>query len=119
VGTLARPALGAGGIYGAWRAGGRFRLGLALLAGEQADRTAGRGEILANFLLAPRRTHGPSLYAMGGVAAQVGARDRGFLMVGLGLESAPGGRDGWALEAGVGGGARLAAGYRWRWFTGR
>ena len=35
----------------------------------------------------------------------------------LGLEARPAARDGWFVEAGVGGGARLAAGYRWRRFS--
>jgi hypothetical protein len=30
--------------------------------------------------------------------------------------SRPGAAWGWFVEAGVGGGARLSAGYRWRWF---
>jgi hypothetical protein len=33
-----------------------------------------------------------------------------------GIEGRPGAASGWFLEAGVGGGARLSAGYRWRWF---
>ena len=35
-------------------------------------------------------------------------------MVTLGLEERPAARAGWFVEAGVGGGARLALGYRWR-----
>ncbi|HSB55661.1 MAG TPA: hypothetical protein VLD58_14975, partial [Gemmatimonadales bacterium] len=81
-------------------------------------RLAGRGELLAQFLLSPGRTRGAGLYGLGGVAGQAGRRDRGFLVLGLGLEGAPGGASGWFAEAGVGGGARVAAGWRWRWRTG-
>ena len=50
----------------------------------------------------------------GGVAAVGGPVDEGYLVLALGLEGRPGGPDGWFVEAGVGGGARLAAGWRWR-----
>jgi hypothetical protein len=55
-------------------------------------------------------------YLAGGVAAVGGPADRGYLVLAAGIEDRPGARSGWFLEAGVGGGARLAAGYRWRWF---
>jgi hypothetical protein len=45
-----------------------------------------------------------------------GPVERGYLVLTLGLEASPGGRTGWFLEAGVGGGARIAAGWRRRWF---
>jgi hypothetical protein len=117
VATLAHPALVAGGLYGAYRPGwgGRVRLGLSLAAGSQDGVATGRGEVSFHFLLSPGRPRGVSLYGLGGLAAVIGRADRGFLMVGLGLESSPGARAGWGLEAGVGGGARLALGYRWRW----
>jgi hypothetical protein len=54
------------------------------------------------------------LYGAGGVAVAGGAVDQGYMVVTLGLEARPGARSGWFVEAGVGGGARLAAGYRWR-----
>jgi hypothetical protein len=56
-------------------------------------------------------------YAGGGVAGIAGPDDRGYLVLLLGIEAGPGARGGWALEAGVGGGLRLAAGYRWRRFA--
>jgi hypothetical protein len=37
-----------------------------------------------------------------------------YLLLVLGVENAPGGGGGSFLEVGVGGGARLAVGYRWR-----
>jgi hypothetical protein len=39
---------------------------------------------------------------------------QGYMVLGLGVESSPGARSGWALEAGIGGGFRIALGYRWR-----
>ena len=44
-----------------------------------------------------------------------GPVDEGYLLLTLGVESRPGGRAGWFAEAGVGGGARVALGYRQRW----
>jgi hypothetical protein len=55
------------------------------------------------------------MYGLGGVAGQVGRGSQGYVVLGLGLERAPGGRSGWALEAGVGGGVRVTVGWRWRW----
>ena len=43
-----------------------------------------------------------------------GPVEQGYLVVAIGLEGRPGARAGWFVEAGVGGGARLALGYRWR-----
>ncbi|MBA3893587.1 MAG: hypothetical protein H0X69_07810, partial [Gemmatimonadales bacterium] len=61
---------------------------------------------------------GPGVYVAGGVGAVGGPADRGYLVLALGIENRPGGPSGWFAEAGVGGGARLAGGYRWRWFPG-
>jgi hypothetical protein len=43
-----------------------------------------------------------------------GPVDQGYVVVTLGVEARPGAPSGWFVEAGVGGGARLAMGYRWR-----
>jgi hypothetical protein len=56
------------------------------------------------------------VYGAGGVALAEGPVDQGYVVVTLGIEGRPGGRSGWFAEAGVGGGARLAVGYRWRRF---
>lgn len=75
----------------------------------------GRGELLAHFLLSPAARRGIGLYAGGGIAANVtGAKTSEFVVLTLGVESKPGARSGWAIEAGVGGGARVTIGYRWR-----
>jgi hypothetical protein len=55
------------------------------------------------------------VYAAGGVAAVGGPVERGYIVLTLGMEQHPGLPTGWFVEAGIGGGARLALGYRWRW----
>ena len=116
MGTLSDPALAVAGAYAAWRPAARARLSGALGIGGSAGETAWRGELLVHFLLAPARRSGVGAYLAGGVAAVGGPADRGYLVLAAGIEDRPGARSGWFLEAGVGGGARLAAGYRWRWF---
>jgi hypothetical protein len=115
-GTLSDPALAVGGVYGAWRPSSRSRLSAALGLGASDGDAAWRGELLGHFLLAPARRRGAGVYLAGGVAVVGGPDDRGYLVLAIGLEDRPGGPSGWFAEAGVGGGARLSAGYRWRWF---
>jgi hypothetical protein len=115
-GTLSDPALAVGGVYGAWRPSSRSRISAALGLGGSGGGAAWRGELLGHFLLAPARRRGPGVYLAGGVAAVGGPDDRGYLVLAVGLEDRPGGPSGWFAEAGVGGGARVSAGYRWRWF---
>ncbi len=116
---LADPASAGAGVYGAVRLEGRLRLAALAVAGAENGAARARGEVLAHFLLAPAARRGAGAYGIGGVAFASGSRDRGYLVLGLGLEAAPATRSGWAVEAGVGGGVRIAAGYRWRWFRGR
>lgn len=117
-GTLSDPALAVVGAYAAWRPSARGRISAALGVGGSGGETAWRGELLGHFLLAPGRKQGPGVYVAGGVGAVGGPADRGYLVLALGIENRPGGPSGWFAEAGVGGGARLAGGYRWRWFPG-
>jgi hypothetical protein len=117
VATFGTPDLYAGGAYAAVRPGERARLALTLAAGTADGEVAFRGELLAHFLLSPRAKNGVGFYALGGaaVASLESAGDtQGYMVLGLGVESRPGARSGWALEAGIGGGLRIAAGYRWR-----
>jgi hypothetical protein len=114
---LADPVLVGGGVFSAWRPGGKTRLALTLGLGSRDERLTGRAEALAHFLLSPGRVRGVGVYGLGGIAVEAGARDQGYLVVGLGLERTPGGGSGWAVEAGVGGGARIAVGWRWRWLS--
>lgn len=110
---LSQPEFfGAGGLV-AVRPGGRLRLQFAALAG-QASGLAGRAEFTAHFLLAPNRMRGIGWYGFAGIAGTAGQTDAGYLQLGLGIEAAPGGRHGWWMEAGAGGGARIALGWRWR-----
>jgi hypothetical protein len=121
VATFAETDLVAGGLYAAVRPAERVRIALTAGLGVAADATAFRGELLGHFLLSPMAPRGVGVYGLGGVAlahAQFpgGRAARGYLVLGLGIEARPGSGSGWALEAGVGGGLRVALGYRWRRF---
>ena len=108
-----RSAVVAGG-YGALRASGRTRLSLDLGIGIGGNDLVWRAEALGHFLFSPEEQRKPGFYIAGGVAATGGDATHGYLVLTLGLEQRPQSRSGWAVEAGVGGGVRLAAGYRWR-----
>lgn len=113
--TGQEEGLFAGGAYGAIRTTRRTRLALTVAAGSAGGSFVARGEALGHFLLSPA-SFGPAVYGGGGVAGIAGAGEQGFLVLLLGIEHAPGGRAGWFVEGGLGGGVRVAAGYRWRWF---
>ena len=113
VGLAAHPGFAGGGLWVAVRPSERLRLALSALQGDRAG-TAARGELAAHFLLDPGRQRGVGLYAGGGLAVESGPAGQAWLLATLGLESAPGGRSGWAVELGVGGGVRLLAAWRWR-----
>src|SRR6476661_739811 len=114
IATAADPAVGVGGIYGAIRTSFRTRVSAALAAGVSDGDAAWRGELLAHFLLNPTKRQGAGVYGAGGLAVSGGPVNQGYVVLTLGIEGRPGGRSGWFAEAGVGGGARLAVGYRWR-----
>ncbi len=114
--TASDPVLGTAGLYAALRPSQRTRLSAAVGAGGSDGEAAWRGELLLHFLLNPAARRRPGAYLAGGIAAVGGPVERGYLVVTLGLEADPGSASGWFVEAGVGGGARLAGGYRWRWF---
>ena len=116
IGTLSDPALAVGGFYAGWRPTRRARLTATAGVGGSGDETAWRAELLGHFLLAPTRREGSGVYLAGGVAAVGGASDRGYVVIAVGIEDRPGAARGWFAEAGFGGGPRLSAGYRWRWF---
>jgi hypothetical protein len=117
-GALSDPALVAAGGYAAWRPSARARLSAAAGLGRSGGETAWRGELLGHFLLAPNRRRGPAVYLAGGLAMVGGSAERGYLVLTLGVEDRPGAGEGWFIEGGIGGGARMAAGYRWRRFPG-
>lgn len=110
---LAEPEFAGGGALLALRPGGRLRLQLAALVGN-AGGVAGRGELAVHYLVTPGAPRGAGAYGFAGAALCAGPREAGYVLLGLGIEAAPGGPGGWWLEAGVGGGARLALGWRWR-----
>ncbi len=110
---LAQPEFIGGGAMLALRPGGRMRFQLAALAGD-AGGLMGRGEFAVHYLVTPAATRGGSVYGVAGVALNAGSGEAGYLLLGLGLERASGASNGWWVEAGVGGGGRLAAGWRWR-----
>jgi hypothetical protein len=112
--TASDPALVIGGVYAALRTSLRTRVSAAAGAGAGGGDAAWRGELLAHFLLNPDRQRGTGVYGAGGLAVVGGPVNQGYLVLTLGLEARPGGRSGWFVEGGVGGGVRLAAGYRWR-----
>jgi hypothetical protein len=116
IGTFSDPGLLVAGGYGALRTTGRSRVSLSLALGASDGELAVRGELLGHFLLSPEEHRTPGFYLAGGVAGVEGAVSRGYLVLTAGVEQAPRGGSGWALELGVGGGARVALGYRWRWF---
>ncbi len=115
VATGSDPATYTGGVTASIRPSVRTRIGLYAGGGVNGDgEGVGRAELLGQFLLNPRSTH-LGFYAGGGLAgAFASGAANGYLVLLVGLESRPGGTGGWFVEAGVGGGARVAAGYRWR-----
>jgi hypothetical protein len=115
--TLAEPRLAGGGLTGAWRPGGRMRLVVGALPGVTGRRFAFRGELGAHFLLNPTLVRGLGFYGMGGIAGVAARRSAGYLMLGVGAETSPAGRSGWMVELGVGGGGRIAVGWRRRWLS--
>lgn len=116
IATASDPVLAGAGPYAALRTSARTRVATALALGASDRAVAWRGELVAHFLLDPLTTTGSGFYLGAGAALVGGPVERGYLVLLVGLEGRPGGRSGWAVEAGVGGGARLAAGYRWRRF---
>lgn len=115
IGTVSDPAVAVAAVYGGIRASARTRLSASAGAGASAGDLVFRGEVLGHFLLSPARSEGPGFYFAGGVAAMAGPVNRGYLVLTAGLEDRPGAGAGWAAEVGVGGGVRVALGYRWRW----
>ncbi|HEU4649610.1 MAG TPA: hypothetical protein VFS33_11160 [Gemmatimonadales bacterium] len=112
--TTAEPTLVAAGLYGALRPSQHTRVALTLTGGEADGSLAGRAELAVHALAAPARRRGAQLYAGAGIAGVVGPADRGYIILLAGIEGTPGGRSGWVLEVGVGGGLRVSAGWHWR-----
>lgn len=116
--TSSDPVLAVAGAYGGFRTAGRARISASLGLGISEGDLAWRGELLGHFLLSPEELRKPGFYFAGGVAAVEGPVSRGYLVLTVGVEERPRAGSGWAVEAGLGGGVRLALGYRWRRFSG-
>ena len=114
--TASDPVLGVVGPYGGIRTSRRTRISAAIGGGASDRDFAFRFEVLGHFLFSPDRLRGWGPYLAAGLAAVSGPRDQGYMLLTLGAESNPGGASGWAAEVGVGGGVRVAVGYRWRRF---
>lgn len=110
--AAAADFLGAGAQV-ALRPGGRARFVATITPGALDGDFAIRGEVLGQFLLNPRSPR-RGVYAGGGLAGISSTETQGYVVLLIGIESHPGGRSGWMLEAGIGGGVRVMAGYRWR-----
>ena len=117
VALASRPALAAGGLGFAWRDRGRTRIGAAIAAGASDDGSAaGRVEVTWHFLLDPGRRKGLAVYGGGGAAVSATQHRhlRPWVLLVVGAETSPVAKHGLFVEAGLGGGARLAAGVRFR-----
>lgn len=111
-----QPAFGGLGVGAGWRPSPRTRILVGAASGVlEGGAWAARAEAAAHFLLDPARARG-GVYGGGGLSLEGTARRvRPFVMLVIGVDRAPGGRRGVYAELGVGGGVRLAAGFRWRW----
>ena len=106
--------LGAGMGVGR-RAGGRLTYQFSLTPGVVRSSLAVRSEGLLAFSLDPARRDGVSPYGGGGIAVLMTSESTAaFLVLMVGLESAPQTRSGWFAELGLGGGVRGSVGWRIR-----
>lgn len=105
-----------GGPRLALRAPGGTRGALSLGIGVLGDSAIARVEGAVEYQVAPRAAGRLGVYFGGGLAGVAGAGRGGYLLLYVGLESSPGLRSGWAVEAGLGGGFRIRGAYHWRRF---
>ena len=118
VATFAAARFVGGGIGLGIRPPGRLGFLLSASGGDLEGVVAGRAEALTVFRLSPYATKGVIPYSAAGLAVLARkARGDGYLTMVLGLESRPGAKSGWFLEAGFGGGVRVSAGVRIRRIT--
>jgi hypothetical protein len=113
--VLARDSSSVGaGVGAGLRFGRGLRLAASVAGGWLApDAWVGRAEALLGYHLYPVRRAGAGWYLGGGVAAELArGRVRGLVVALMGVEVRPWRRGGLFAEVGVGGGARLAVGYR-------
>lgn len=91
------------------------RIVAALGVGVADGDGVGRAELVAHLLVPPSPAARVGFYLGGGLAGVTGPDATGWLVALAGAETDPGGVSGFALEFGIGGGARLSAGWRRRW----
>jgi hypothetical protein len=118
VAAVARYTFAGAELGFAHRPGNDARVAVAVAGGALDGRLAGRAQVTAQILVNSMARSGPGVYAAMGAASVVrrGSRGQAFLAVLMGLEAAPGRRQGWYVEVGAAGGMRAAAGWRLRRF---
>lgn len=94
------------------------RIALAVAGGTTHGNAALRAQLTVQVLINSFARSGPGVYAGLGAAyaGQQGVPGQGFLAVLVGVERAPGRRNGWYVELGFCGGVRAAVGWRLRKF---
>jgi hypothetical protein len=100
------------------RPGTQGRFAFTLAGGDYEGALGVRVAADAQLLLRPAERVGAGPYAGLGLAfiGGEGARGAGYLTLVVGVEAAPGRRQGWYAELGLGGGVRLSLGRRFRRF---
>lgn len=103
-----------GGLGAGMRFGRGLRLGGTLgAAWASPDAAGGRAELLVAYHVSRPRPGGVGVYAAAGLATELSRGDARALAVALlGVEARPWSGGGLFAELGIGGGLRLAAGYR-------
>lgn len=116
--ALARRTFIGAEVGVAHRPSGESRIALALAGGTAGQQAAARAQVTIQLLVNSAARAGVGIYAGVGTAflARRGSPGQGYLAVLLGVEGAPGRRQSWFVEGGLGGGARAAGGWRMRWF---
>ncbi len=114
--TTARATTAGLLVHAGLRPGGSApRLVLALGGGVAGGEMVGRGEFVAHLVLPHAPGAGVAFHLGGGLAGVTGPEAAGWLVALAGVETGPGRATGFAVEVGVGGGARVSAGWRRRW----
>lgn len=113
IATDANPWAVVGGPGAGLWLGQRVRLAGTAGLGVQGEALAWRLEGLVHFHLNPD-SPGLGVYGGAGLAAAGSGDIDGYMVILAGVETSAAAAGGWFAEVGFGGGARLAAGYRWR-----
>ncbi len=114
--AASKPAFHGAGLGLGFRDEGRTRFAVAGALGSFQDGSlGGRADATLQFLLNPQKRSGAAIYGGGGLTLAAGrGQATPYLLLVLGAAHAPGGPGGSFVEVGVGGGVRIAVGYRWR-----